>query len=116
MAAYVSATRWGWEGTLLCEKAVIKELSFRYEPLNQGEDSPLLYQLKINDFLIGISEPALYVYYYHGENTCHRKHWEVNFFPWGKKLSTQQGEIIKGILEGTILNPAASNMLNNLSL
>lgn len=98
--SYLSATRWAWEQTLLCEKSVFENPALRYADRERGEDSVLLYNLKKNDLLFTAFNPALYIYIYHGNNTWHRKHWEENLIRWATKFSTDQSLIIQKILEG----------------
>ena len=109
--AYLSATRWAWEQTLFCEKSIFENSARRYENVNRGEDSPLLYNLKQNDFLSTISHPDLYIYVYHGRNAFHRGHWEVNLLYWAKKLPADQSSAIQNIVEGKVSNYEGSALL-----
>lgn len=106
--AYLSATRQGWEQTLFCEKSVFENPELRYLKTERGEDSSLLFNLKKSGWLLTISKPSLYVYVYHGKNTFHRGHWEVNILPWATKFSPQKSLIIKQIVEGKLSNSGAA--------
>lgn len=96
--AYRSATRWAWEQTLLCERAVFETSSLRYPALERGEDSVLIYNLKKNNLLLTTHNPALYIYVYHGQNTWQRQHWDENFIRWATKLTTSQSALVHKIL------------------
>jgi glycosyltransferase involved in cell wall biosynthesis len=112
--AYLSATRWAWEQTLLCQKSVFDNPELRYANLERGEDSGLLYNLKQHNLLLSIKRPDLYIYVYHGNNSFHRGHWEVNILPWGKKLPDDQSSLIQKILEGKVPSTEASSLLDNI--
>jgi glycosyltransferase involved in cell wall biosynthesis len=96
--AYRSATRWAWEQTLLCERAVFDTSSLRYPALDRGEDSVLIYNLKKSCLLLTTHNPALYIYVYHGQNTWHRQHWDENFIRWATKLTVPQSAAVHKIL------------------
>jgi glycosyltransferase involved in cell wall biosynthesis len=96
--SYLSATRWAWEQTLLCERSVFGSPILRYQNLERGEDSPLVYNLKRQNLLLTVSQPELYIYVYHGENTFHRDHWEVNLLQWATKLTSEQSQVIQKII------------------
>jgi glycosyltransferase involved in cell wall biosynthesis len=96
--AYLSATRWAWEQTLLCERSVLEVPALRYADLERGEDSVLIYNLKKNDLLLTVINPSLYIYVYHGQNTWHRKHWDDNLIRWATQLTEDQSDSIKKIL------------------
>ena len=93
--SYTSATRWGWEQTLMCEKALLENAEWQYQHLDRGEDSPLIYKLKQHDLLMSIPLPELYIYVYHSNNVFHRNHWEVNLLPWGEKLSPDRAAVVR---------------------
>ena len=98
--SYLSATRWGWEQTLLCEKALLEKEDWQYQPLDRGEDSPLIYKLKQHDLLVSIPLPELYIYVYHSNNVFHRNHWEVNLLPWAEKLPTDRAAVVRALVSG----------------
>ena len=95
---YLSATRWGWEQTLLCEKTVLEKEDWQYQHLDRGEDSPLIYKLKQHDLLVSISMPELYIYVYHSNNVFHRNHWEVNLLPWAEKLPKDRADVVRALV------------------
>jgi glycosyltransferase involved in cell wall biosynthesis len=109
--AYVSATRWAWEATLLCEKSLLTS-ELRYAQMNRAEDSPLLYWLKKSDLLLSSYYPSLYIYVYHGNNTTERSHWDINLLPWAKKLLGGQTSTIMGILNDEVSYAHASLMMD----
>lgn len=109
--SYVSAVRWGWEQTLLCEKSVFDHPEWVYQHLDRGEDSPLVYNLKQNDLLVSIPSPHLYIYVYHSGNVFHREHWEVNLLPWAEKLPSDKAAVVRGILNGGTVDSAMIGLL-----
>jgi glycosyltransferase involved in cell wall biosynthesis len=109
-ASYVSATRWGWEQTLFCQKSFFDSGNW-YESLNRGEDSSLVYNLKQNDLLLSMASPHLYIYVYHGGNVFHRGHWDVNLLPWARRMTTSNASVIADILNGIITNTDAPAVL-----
>lgn len=113
--AYLSATRWAWEQTLLCQKSLFENPELRYKNLERGEDSALLVNLKKYNLLLTTSHPHLYIYVYHGKNTFHRVHWEVNVIYWAKKLSQAHAILIQKILDG-MPNAEASSVLEDFLL
>ena len=112
--AYVSAMRWGWEQSLLCEISLMNVAGLQYQHINRGEDSALVYSLKHNKLLLATAAPELYIYVYHGKNVFHRGHWEVNLLPWATPLSAEISEIVQRILNGEHSNKTASTMLKQL--
>jgi glycosyltransferase involved in cell wall biosynthesis len=114
--AYISAKRWAWEQTMLCEKSVSKEPALRYANIDRGEDSVFVFNLRENNLLLTISNPSLYIYVYHGDNTWHRKHWEDNIIRWGTKLSEEQSLSVKKILSAEYDNSKASEILEEIVL
>lgn len=108
---YVSAMRWGWEQSLLCEKSLLDTFSLRYDNRNRGEDSALVCNLREMGLLLAMTSPELYVYVYHGNNVFHRGHWEVNLLPWATKVSPDGAGIVRKILQGDLSNPFASEAL-----
>jgi glycosyltransferase involved in cell wall biosynthesis len=110
---YLSATRWGWEQTLCCEKSLFDHHDWTYLTKDRGEDSALIYNLKNSGLLHTLSLPYLYIYVYHGGNVFTRDHWETNLLPWAKELSAEQDLVIRSILKGEIENPMASTSLQN---
>ena len=111
--AYLSATRWAWEQTLLCQKSISANPELRYKNVERGEDSVLLFNLKKYNLLLTINHPDVYIYVYHGKNTFHRNHWEVNIVHWAKKLSREHATFIQKILAGSTPNAEASIVLGN---
>jgi glycosyltransferase involved in cell wall biosynthesis len=112
---YVSATRWAWEGTLLCEKGILTR-ELKYAGLNRAEDSPLLFNLKQCDLLLSSFCPGLYIYVYHGNNTSSRDHWETQLLRWANKLSVEQNSAITDILADKMDYHAASSTMIRLYL
>ncbi len=56
----------GWEGSLICKSSVIGH----YDSLDNGEDTPLLYRLYLNDErILSFDNPSLYTYNIHESNT-----------------------------------------------
>jgi len=112
--SYLSGKRQAWEGTLLCEKAVISS-SLMYADLEKAEDSALLAALLKHNLEAAIDTPELYIYIYHGHNTWHRQHWEKNIVGWGTALPDDLPNVIEHIVQGeTTL--FASSLLSDLRM
>ena len=113
--AYLSASRYAWEQTVMCERSFIENSDvFRFSPQDRGEDSALLYQLKNHHLLLTLSKPELYIYVYHSANTFHREHWEVNLLPWAKQLQPSSSYTISQILENG-LNMKEASVLDQIA-
>lgn len=110
--AYRSATRWAWEQTLLCERAVFESSSLRYPALDKGEDSVLIYNLKKDNLLLTTHHTALYIYVYHGQNTWRRQHWDDNFIRWATKLTAPQSALVYKILYDNAVDSSSIASLN----
>ncbi|HYD70561.1 glycosyltransferase [Azospirillum sp.] len=61
-----------WEGSLLCEKAVLP----RYPELARGEDTPVVERLLRTVRVVHLDEPRLYLYVVHGANTFPAGHFD----------------------------------------
>jgi glycosyltransferase involved in cell wall biosynthesis len=114
--AYISAKRWAWEQTLLCERSVSEKTELRYANVERGEDSVFVFKLRENNLLLTISNPTLYIYVYHGDNTWHRKHWEDNIIRWATKLSAEQSGLVEKILKGEYANGEGTDLLEKIIL
>ncbi|MGQ9365932.1 glycosyltransferase [Azospirillum sp. A39] len=64
-----------WEGSLLCEKAVLP----RYPALRRGEDSPVVEGLMNAVRMVHLDEPWLYLYVVHGRNTFDGEHFDAQW-------------------------------------
>jgi glycosyltransferase involved in cell wall biosynthesis len=105
--SYLSATRWGWEQTLFCEKSVFEDPDWQYKDVDRGEDSALVYKLKQCNMIQSISSPYMYIYVYHSKNVFHRGHWEVNLLPWAQKLPEHIDTVVNAVLNNDVRNPEA---------
>lgn len=112
--AYVSATRYGWEPTLICDRTLFQNHDLRYVKRERGEDSPLVANLKKENCLLTITHPALYIYVYHGRNTFHRGHWEINILQWAKKLLPNQSRLVEQVLAGQLSDLEAAARLEKV--
>lgn len=65
-----------WEMSMVCEKAALPE----YPNVMRGEDRHVVGQLLRGHQLIELERPDLYIYVYHGSNTCGRIHFKRNVF------------------------------------
>lgn len=108
---YRSAIRTAWEQTLLCERSIFKTPSMRYDLLDRGEDSRLVYNLKKNNLLLTTHNPALYIYVFHGKNTWHRQHWEENLIRWATKLDESRSALVRKILQADTFDSASAKAL-----
>ncbi|MEI6239838.1 MAG: glycosyltransferase [Planctomycetia bacterium] len=64
-----------WEGSLVCEKAVMP----RYPTIRRGEDTPVVEQLLRTARVATIDLPRLYTYVVHGANTFDAGHFDVHW-------------------------------------
>ncbi|MBK1840807.1 glycosyltransferase [Azospirillum sp. YIM B02556] len=87
----VSAER-DWEGSLLCEKAVMP----RYPALRQGEDTPVVKELRRSARVVRMDMPRLYTYVVHGGNTFAASHFETQ---WQLSTARFGGERCRALLE-----------------
>lgn len=81
-----------WEGSLLCEKAVMP----RYPHLRRGEDTPVVEQLLRSLRVVRMDLPRLYTYVVHGNNTFDAAHFETN---WRAASVRYTGERYRALLE-----------------
>ena len=65
-----------WQASLLCEKSALPE----YPNIGRGEDRQVVDELLLAHKLIELERPDLYIYVYHGANTCGRTHFKRNVF------------------------------------
>jgi glycosyltransferase involved in cell wall biosynthesis len=93
--AYLSGPR-AWEGSLLA----IREGLLPYADLAKGEDTPVLEQLMARDKLVGLDEPHLYIYTYHGANAWSRAHWRRSLLAHAQVLSTESADKVRRVLMG----------------
>lgn len=93
--AYLS-TRRIWEQTLVCRKDILIANDFRYAPLDRGEDTALLLQLGKEIF--PVTDPALYVYCFHGANTSSTSHFHEHLAV-ADRLPETQNAVIKQLAE-----------------
>ncbi|HYG19989.1 MAG TPA: glycosyltransferase family A protein [Ohtaekwangia sp.] len=96
-AAYQTFSR-PWEGSLLCERSAISE-HVRFGDMDRGEDSVLVCALQEKGWLDTLNNPMLYIYVYHGRNTCDRDHWVENIMSPGIRLPRETATFISGMLQ-----------------
>ncbi|HYH19205.1 MAG TPA: glycosyltransferase [Azospirillum sp.] len=85
-----------WEGSLLCEKAVLP----RYPELARGEDTPVVERLLRDVRVVHLDEPRLYLYVVHGANTFPSghfdEHWQAADPRWeGERFQAVATELSK---------------------
>ena len=81
-----------WEGSLLCEKAVMP----RYPALRRGEDTPVVEQLRRSARVVRMDLPRLYTYVVHGGNTFGTPHFDVH---WQTATARFDGDRCRAVLE-----------------
>ena len=81
-----------WEGSLLCEKAVMP----RYPALRRGEDTPVVEQLRRSARVVRMDLPRLYTYVVHGGNTFTAPHFEAH---WQTATARFDGGRCRAVLE-----------------
>lgn len=84
----------GWEGTLLGRQSIIP----LFADLNSKEDTPVLKELYDSHNLAVLKAPHLYVYVFHGANTCQRSHWEENLIRYAQPLPESEAQKIEELL------------------
>ena len=77
----------GWEGSLLCEKSQFK----RYPSLNRGEDTIAIAALRLEEKLLLLDRPEVYVYTLHSGNVWGRPH-RGHVLRGAEKLSEEERE------------------------
>jgi glycosyltransferase involved in cell wall biosynthesis len=107
--AYISLKRNYWEGSLLCKKKVV--LRKKYPNKSKGEDTPLVEYLYTTNKLVKIENMAnIYIYVYHGSNTCDYDHFKLLF---NRSQELPEFSItIKELLDGRI-SPSCNSILSN---
>lgn len=100
-----------WESTIMCSKRVIKHT--RYPALDRNEDNEFVTQLIIKSRLYPLILPVMYIYVYHGKNTCSEEHFRNNIFSQSKKLSKKTSQLMNSILQGTYSAQEASAILSS---
>jgi glycosyltransferase involved in cell wall biosynthesis len=91
--AYLSGSR-AWEGSIVAEKSAMPP----YPDLRKGEDTSVIKKMALENKLVGLERPLLYIYTYHGANTWERSHWENNLLPHSKHLTPEYQERIRSQL------------------
>ncbi|CAO3459308.1 glycosyltransferase [Azospirillum largimobile] len=81
-----------WEGSLLCERAVMP----RYPALRRGEDTPVVEQLRRSARVVRMDLPRLYTYVVHGGNTFTVSHFEAH---WQAATARFDGGRCRAVLE-----------------
>lgn len=79
-----------WEGSLLCEKAVLP----RYPELVRGEDTPVVEQLLRTVRVALVDAPRLYLYVVHGANTFPAGHFDEQ---WQAADPRWEGERVQAV-------------------
>jgi mannosyltransferase OCH1-like enzyme len=90
--AFLSTKR-AWEGSLVAERSAVPP----YLDLGQGEDTPVISRMVAENKLVLLDRPHLYVYFYHGGNTCERVHWE-RLFSRAEPLAQEDAERMRSLL------------------
>ena len=81
-----------WEGSLLCERAVMP----RYPALRRGEDTPVVEQLRRSARVVRMDLPRLYTYVVHGGNTFASGHFEEH---WQAATARFSGDRCRAVLQ-----------------
>lgn len=87
-----------WEFSLFCEKQLFSTYRFRYANKSRGEDTPLVTQLIAHNKLVPVVAPPVYIYMFHGGNTCGYEHFKY-FFDLSQELTDSVNKKIQHILE-----------------
>jgi len=87
LRAFVSGP-YTWEMSMVCEKAALPA----YPNVGRGEDRQVIGHLLRSHQLIELERPDLYIYVYHGGNTCGRSHFKRNVFADAVALGAEATE------------------------
>lgn len=111
--AYLSVTRM-WEGSILTYKSVVQKLG-GYGMKKRGEDTCLIMKLMRLGGCAVISNPQLYIYVIHGDNTWHREHFN-EFIDNKLRLKDNSGceKLIRKIVDGDIDCAIGSKKIDDL--
>jgi glycosyltransferase involved in cell wall biosynthesis len=93
-SAFLSGPR-AWEGSLVAERNAVP----LYPDLPRGEDKCVIERMLSEDKLVGLDNPHLYVYIYHGANTWERSHWQKNLLPFAQPATPEATERVKSLLK-----------------
>lgn len=79
--AYISGQR-PWEGSLVARRDTVPA----YPALKRLEDTPVVEAMFMQNMLVCLDTPELYVYTYHGANTWDSQHWNEQVVPYADPL------------------------------
>lgn len=91
--AYVSGQR-PWEGSLLAWREDVPP----YPALKRLEDTPVVESMFMQNMLVCLDVPELYVYIYHGANTWDDAHWRRQVLPYATPVPAQVLQQIEHVL------------------
>jgi len=91
--AYVSGER-PWEGSLIAQREVVPP----YPELARKEDTPVIQAMLLQELLVCLDAPELYVYTYHGANTWDERHWREVLLPHAQPLPPEVTLHIEDVL------------------
>ncbi len=92
-----------WENSLFCERRAIPP----YADVNVGEDVACVKQLAGSGRLVALSSPHLYVYVYHGTNTCGTAHFTHHVFGHATPLTAAGSQRVAQVLTAPYGPPLA---------
>jgi glycosyltransferase involved in cell wall biosynthesis len=107
--AYVSLPHM-WAASIFCRKELVTD-EVRYPSLNFNEDSTFVSMLYARNYVFPIIMPSLYIYVYHGGNTCTADHFRF-FFNESQELSEKATRLIHDVVADKYHNRKASSLLN----
>ena len=79
-----------WEGSLLCERALLPT----YPELPRGEDTPVVAGLLQQVRVVHLDEPRLYVYVVHGHNTFAGGHFDAHWAVAEHRYTGRRGRAV----------------------
>jgi glycosyltransferase involved in cell wall biosynthesis len=91
--AYISGQR-PWEGSLVARRDAMPP----YPALKRLEDTPVVDAMFMQNMLVCLDSPELYVYTYHGANTWDAQHWNEQVLPYGEPLPSAMLAQIEQVL------------------
>jgi glycosyltransferase involved in cell wall biosynthesis len=95
--------------SLLCKKSIITQ-ELLYPSRNKAEDTVFLYTLFQKNLLYPLTNPILYIYVYHGNNTWNLEHFSR---PRGYKFSETATQLIMDVVDGKYSCKEASVLLGS---
>lgn len=109
--AYMSRTG-PWAPSVLCETSFVRNGQLLYPDINKHEDFQFLSKLIAKNAVFPVLMPSLYIYIFHGSNTCSHSHFR-SLFSSSMMLSDKASNQIKQIIGAGVASGSSEFMLSN---